>query len=171
MRNQLIYLSVFISSAVYADNYSGISIGGDTEHTDAEMSVFELNYVGRASRYLSIYGGYGRLNVAQNNDYYSHSNPVTVHGTQAGLLVHPSRSLITPYIGLGIYSGQISYCDRYDRRYCDHDSVFSIYPEAGVQLNIGENLQLTAKARHYEFDQSYLKDELVSMVAFSIYFR
>ena len=171
MRYRLIYLSLFLSTAVYADNYSGISIGGDTDQTETEMSVFELNYVGRASRYMSIYGGYGRLNVAQDNDYHIYSDRVVVHGTQAGLLIHPAKSLVTPYIGLGIYSGQISYCDRYERRYCDHDSVFSIYPEAGIQLNIGDNLQFTAKARRYEFDQSYLKDELVSMVAFSIYFR
>ncbi len=160
-------LLFFLSTSVFAHGLGGIMIGGELEDEEYTNQIFELNYVGRIDPHITIYGGYAWMKLGFKENYYFKETQ-SFHGTQAGLLMHPRSDWIRPYVGLGLYAGEGRYCD--SRYYCGYESVFAIYPEAGVQVSLGEHLQLSGKVRWYEFDRTEIKDETMYLMSVSFYF-
>ncbi|PCJ47568.1 MAG: hypothetical protein COA99_00740 [Moraxellaceae bacterium] len=63
---------------------------------------------------------------------------------------HLGQKIINPYVGVGVFSGEIYNCSREDenRGLCDNKFVLAIYPEFGVAFNIG-NVQIYPFVRRY----------------------
>jgi hypothetical protein len=160
-------LMVFMNFSALSDDFNGISLGGALVNDEYSTDLWELNYTGRVDPHISIYAGYGLMDLQFKEQYSSHSSSF-FGGTQAGFLIHPNSDWIRPYLGLGLYTAEGFVCN--GRGHCGHEHIAAIYPEAGIQLSLGHHLQLSGKVRWYEIDRTEYLDEPVYMMSISVYF-
>ncbi len=171
MRNWTIAIFLLlISMHISANEYIGLSMGGETNDSDSRAALAELNYVGRHNKNVSIYLGWAWRNVG-SDAATAQRDKFSLLGTQAGFQVHPNFSTIKPFIGLGLYTSQVRLCEAETADTCAHQHSLALFPEVGLHISPVESLEFTLKARQYYFDRSYLANDRLFAVSISFYFR
>ncbi|NVJ61460.1 MAG: hypothetical protein HWE27_13775 [Gammaproteobacteria bacterium] len=159
----IIFVLCFYSVLSYSrDGFNGASLERTQSNGHYDAKGWSVNYLARQSL-MTVYAGYQWLRLDPVTPDPLIDERINLSGFQAGMLIHPDFEVVRPYLGVGTFFGEDRQCSSSEAN-CVNNGVFAIYPEAGIEFDLGSAVSITAKARWYEFnDQAYQDERLLSI--------